>query len=410
MNRALHPEIVVTETPEGVHYCLPKRDSPLMQMGARALLAMAIVVWSVPFINAWFMGGPGGVRGNFVAAISVVTLVPIALFSGALLIASLFFLGHSEVTLTSDDLVVRERARLFGISRRRRASQVRRLTVRIPYPVKQTSATGESMFANDGPATLSCIEIDMADGKRICAGIGYSTPLLVSLAEELRSRLQTLSSKFEAPLALAPVEVLEGNAYSFHERIEQPAKSTAILERQRDGVTITIPPLGMRRACAELWYFSLLWNGFMVLFTVGFVASLAAGNAQGDVWEVGCIVLPLFWLVGIGLLLAAIHRGRRHAMLAVVGDSLMTMQAGLFGTKQGEWRRDGLVDIRPGPSGMEVNDEPVLELHIVPREGRPFGLLRGRDVAELEWMATVLRRALRIPDNTNAPISAEQQL
>src|SRR6516162_4553003 len=202
MNRALHPEIVVTETPEGVHYCLPKRDSPLMQMGARALLAMAIVVWSVPFINAWFMGGPGGVRGNFVAAISVVTLVPIALFSGALLVASLFFLGHSEVTLTSDDLVVRERARLFGISRRRRASQVRRLTVRIPYPVKQTSATGESMFANDGPATLSCIEIDMADGKRICAGIGYSTPLLVSLAEELRSRLQTLSSKFEAPLAL----------------------------------------------------------------------------------------------------------------------------------------------------------------------------------------------------------------
>jgi hypothetical protein len=78
MSQILHPDIVVTETPESVHYCLPQRDAPLVRQGARAVLMMAAAVWSVPFVSAWFMGR----HGDIAWAMSLATLVPVGLFSG----------------------------------------------------------------------------------------------------------------------------------------------------------------------------------------------------------------------------------------------------------------------------------------------------------------------------------------
>jgi hypothetical protein len=53
---------------------------------------------------------------------------------------------------------------------------------------------------------------------------------------------------------------------------------------------------------------------------------------------------------------------------------------------------------------MEVNDVPVLQMQIVSHNGQSYGLLTGRDVAELEWMATLLRQAVR-PE----PVAADEQ-
>lgn len=50
-----------------------------------------------------------------------------------------------------------------------------------------------------------------------------------------------------------------------------------------------------------------------------------------------------------------------------------------------------------GPSGLTVNNRPVLELQVHPKQGSKFGVLSGRDHGELRWMATVLRRALKVP-------------
>ena len=41
-----------------------------------------------------------------------------------------------------------------------------------------------------------------------------------------------------------------------------------------------------------------------------------------------------------------------------------------------------------------MNERPVLELQVRPREGAQVGLLAGRDEEELHWIATRLRRAL----------------
>jgi len=46
-----------------------------------------------------------------------------------------------------------------------------------------------------------------------------------------------------------------------------------------------------------------------------------------------------------------------------------------------------------------VNNRPVIELQVHPRVGKKVGLLAGRDETELRWMATQLRRALKVPAN-----------
>ncbi len=47
-----------------------------------------------------------------------------------------------------------------------------------------------------------------------------------------------------------------------------------------------------------------------------------------------------------------------------------------------------------GPSGMEINDIPLLELHVKPVSGREVGLFAGRDEDELRRIAWTLRRRL----------------
>ena len=105
------------------------------------------------------------------------------------------------------------------------------------------------------------------------------------------------------------------------------------------------------------------------------------------------------------MMLGAINMGRRRAAMAVANGALMVIQTGIFGSKRREWQQAEIKTIRVGPSGMEVNDRPVMQLQIVPVAGKPFGVLTGRDVAELEWMATLLRQALTgaasAPDGAN---------
>ena len=76
----------------------------------------------------------------------------------------------------------------------------------------------------------------------------------------------------------------------------------------------------------------------------------------------------------------------------MVGSTLLVTRAGLFGQKQQEWQAEDLRTIRLGPSGTEVNDQPINQLHLVPRKGKKVGMLTERDDDELEWIAAVLRR------------------
>ncbi len=145
--------------------------------------------------------------------------------------------------------------------------------------------------------------------------------------------------------------------------------------------------------------------GFTVLFAG---AGLAQGQA-GAVWgAVG--LMGLFWIASAGLLLVGYVTGTRESAVAVVGDKVMVMQTGLRRAKRREWPRSHVKTVRVGPSGTEINDKPVPELHLLGADDKKlFGMLTGRDVRELQWMATLLRQALWSGQSTDAAASSPSE-
>ncbi len=175
--------------------------------------------------------------------------------------------------------------------------------------------------------------------------------------------------------------------------LARPAGCQVVLQRHADGLTLLVPPAGLWRGSGGLLFVCLAWLGLVAPITV-----LAFASAP---WSVRLFLMP-FWAAGIGLLLWAINRGRRRAVLAIVGDRLMVFQSGIFGGKRGEWSRAQIARVCAGPSGEETNSQPVLELQIHPQQGKKFGLLAGRETDELRWLASVLRQALHVPETTGS--------
>jgi hypothetical protein len=119
----------------------------------------------------------------------------------------------------------------------------------------------------------------------------------------------------------------------------------------------------------------------------------------------------MFMLLVIGavLLIASIAMARRRAVIAVVGDRLLVMLSGLFASKRREWHRSELRDVRLGASGIVDHKTPVLQLQIVPQKGKRYGMLTGRDEPELDWIAALLRRTLRLNGAVTAETPAPDQ-
>jgi len=135
----------------------------------------------------------------------------------------------------------------------------------------------------------------------------------------------------------------------------------------------------------------------MAVFTT-FGTLIVTGVIEGEsdiegLWGiVGAIAfVGLFWAVGIAMLLGAINAGRRRAVLDVVGDTLLIYRRSIFGTKQREWTADDLSHVCIGPSGTEVNDRPIMQLQIHPREGKKYGMLSQTSDDEIRWIAQELR-------------------
>jgi hypothetical protein len=183
------------------------------------------------------------------------------------------------------------------------------------------------------------------------------------------------------------------------ERPAPPPGSQITIERFADGLTIQIPPAGLWRGTKGLFPFAMIWNGFLLLLTPCMLSAVlgngANKHADNAVWVLP-LVLSIFWLVGIGILLASINMARRQAAIAVTGGTLMVIQTGLLGSKQRDWEPGDVGAVHVGPSGMTVNDEAVLELQILDGGGSKFGLLAGRSNDELHWLASELRTALGV--------------
>jgi hypothetical protein len=244
----------------------------------------------------------------------------------------------------------------------------------------------------EGPlADLAGLRAEFKDAKSLLMAPGYPQSWLRLVAEDIARRRPETGDVSDPEAESTKVQVIEADRTdpNVAEIPNQPAGSKVIVEQQPQSVVLTIPPAGLWRGSRGLFAFALFWLGFMVVFT-GFVLFVG----PGDGLVIFLVFIVLFWGVGISLLLGAINMGRRKAVLAVVDGTLMIYQTGLFRAKRHEWSKDQVEAIRTGPSGMEVNEVPVLELQIISSKGKKVGLLAGRDWDELRWIATVLRRNL----------------
>jgi hypothetical protein len=96
--------------------------------------------------------------------------------------------------------------------------------------------------------------------------------------------------------------------------------------------------------------------------------------------------------------------------VVVTGGRLLVVRSGLFGSRRSEWSREELADVRVACDRRARIGEGKkrsayypwqIDLRVVPRDGADVNVLTYREgdtrKADLEWMATVLRRTLRMP-------------
>lgn len=385
------PEFDVRRFADGIAYELPRRPLDGLRGVAVFLVFFGAGLGAAPpvlaFADLLGSSSPDPVAWVF-ATLSLVFLLAGGLVS---LLGLAILRGRAAIVIRSDSFEAVERLGPLRWRRRRRASGLRRVEVR------RAAAKVNGRTVVEGPlAELSAMKAEFTDARPLILAAGYPESWLLPIAARLQSDLQALQPgvliEDRDPI---PVEVVRTDeTEATHAPVDRPPGSTCTVRENTDGLTVTIPPAGVRKGSKGLFVFSIMWCGFMTVFTALAVAMpLIKGNAAGDIWPfVG--FCSLFWAIGAFMMVMAINMGRRHAIIDVVDDALLINRKNLFGLKSHQWTRDQLVSVTVGPSGMEVNEVPVLELKVNPTQGRPVGLFAGRDEAELRWMASLLHRRL----------------
>jgi hypothetical protein len=395
--------IEVTESDDGVRYHFPLRP-----LGPYRPFGLILIIFGIAFaaFPTWGISsmarGMAGNQGNpaiLFTLLAVLFDIPFLLAGFALIGFGLVLMaGRSVIELTATHLISFEGIGSLGLRRRRAVAGLRRLKVE-PMSVKKNDKP-----ITEGPlADLAGLRAEFKDAKSLLMAPGYPQSWLRLVAEDIARRRPETGDVSDPEAESTKVQVIDVVRAdpNLADIPDQPAGSKVLVEQQPQSIVLTVPPAGLWRGSKGLFAFALFWLGFMVVFT-----TMVLFIRPGDGLLIFIAFITLFWGVGIALLLAAINMGRRKAVLAVVDGTLMIYQTGLFRAKRHEWPKDKVEAIRTGPSGMEVNEAPVLELQVISTKGTKVGLLAGRDLDELRWLATVLRRNLN-PKNLPSETKAE---
>ena len=189
-------------------------------------------------------------------------------------------------------------------------------------------------------------------------------------------------------------------------RNSQPSDSTALVRNDGDQLIIDLPrPSHWRSVHFAFLMFCLVWNGLLTLFTCLFTIAAFAGKIQSDdpaeqapIWVLVLFLIP-FYLIGGVSLTYWIGMSRRWARIVLSAETLQVTDHKLWKTTTTEWPTDQIVAVR-ALSQKHENDEEVTwsqGLLIEPLEGVPLAFLEWRPKSELEWLATTLCQALKLP-------------
>ncbi|MBN9118692.1 MAG: hypothetical protein J0I06_05970 [Planctomycetes bacterium] len=396
------PPFEIVETPAGRLYRLPPRQLGGLRVLAVPPLVVAVAVAAV-LVNYYLTRAAKGPLDEWAWATFIASGIGWTRAGYTLVsLAAAIWCGRSEIEVTEGGAVwAADRVGWLRVHvGKLRPGAARKLVLSEFVPARD--ATGQPLTT--GPVPLWSLTVETDRGGKVWLALAHPREVLAALADELANRLSIATPAPHNPDTGEPLPVATGAPVPVvveepevpnRDVLEQPADSRVVLERHPDGVTVTVPPPGVWRASGGLLIvggiFSLVGGGIVVnlLWLLWANPGLIGGEPVG----------VFFLLVGLALILAAVHYGRKRAVLAVVGDRLLTFETGPLGSRRREFGRAGLLDIACGPSNVSVNNKPLPQLQIVPaHNNQRVGMLTGRDEDELKWIATVLRQALGIPD------------
>jgi hypothetical protein len=401
---SLPAEVLVTDEPSGIRYRLPRPQLGPLRWGGLfvAFIGLMPIGMAIGFASfALHAFGDNPFRLLILLCPLPVLLAFVAVGLAILFVGAWLFAGKVEIQLTPTHVRAIRLVGPFWWSWRCRRDQVRQFTM------VRAGAARTSPVDNNPWGAWNTLLAERKGKKPMTLAFGHPHDLLLAVAHDLSRRVTPPPSEYADVLPAEPVEVsLEsGDPAVVQERPRQPADSTAVLETFPDGITLTLRPVGIWRGADRFFtLFTFLWCGMVVLITLGLIVGAITGGLHDEDGHpvnpvYGGLFLIPFWATGIGCLLAVLHFGRRGTVLAVTGDRLMVLQTGLFGTRQQEWARSQLIAVRvlvTSRSDGEGGTTWTNQLAIEPNDGPTVQLLSYRPKRELEWMATVLRRALQM--------------
>ncbi|MEK6247065.1 MAG: hypothetical protein N2C12_02730, partial [Planctomycetales bacterium] len=417
-----HTDEISTEIlSSGTRYVLPIRNLGMIRRLGWPLVAMGI--FTTCFTVAWMAFSIiGGIMQDQAAQGFSALLIGFGLLGlfglipalGMLLIGFTFAANRSRcvVEIRNGKLYSNEPLFLFTWRRRRPIDLIRELSIESlgsHFNQRHINSRNHSRFLTTAAGAAYGIVASGRDTKKFLVAPAYPKELLVRLANEIAEHVACNvtqirlgdrplkedsfeSTSFETGES-RPTVIVRDPSDGLDKQPVQPAGSDASVERRKGGVTITIPPAGLWKGSRGLFFFSLVWNGFLILFVGAFLFSVARGDDSD--WNILLFLIP-FIAVGVGVMLIAVNMGRRRAIIATSGENILVVRESIFGKSSREWRSSQIQQICSGPSGMSVNDVPVHELQVHSTAGKKFGCLSQRDDDELEWIAAELNRSLRL--------------
>jgi len=380
----------------GTRFVLPRRVVPHQdKIGLGISFFCLIAIAATWFLTRGFWIPPvrvlietGTARADlaFLFAPLLITLIMYKGVRAGLLIAY----GHTELEVTSAELVSIERWGLLKRKRSIKVSEIKRLVIMLNVMAKKGDF--EQQPWRDTKNLLAEREHENINKVRVALAMGYPPATIEAIAAEIVERTGVAREEL-GPDEDSLMDLMRGEPEKPETIIgvlPQPKQSKADFQQNADGFTITLRPRGFWKGTKGFGSFAIMWCGFVGVMTLFFGIAILRGNNSGTDL-VFLLFLGVFWIIGGSMLYFAIRSGRKRAVIDVVEGALLVTRQSIGPPKAVMWGFDQIERIEVGNSGTEINNVPVKELQIFPIDGRKVGLLSERPNNELRWIASLLR-------------------
>ena len=162
------------------------------------------------------------------------------------------------------------------------------------------------------------------------------------------------------------------------------------IEHTATGVRVFVPAQGFRGG-ASLWCLGIIIAVFASIFEAVNILEVLSGNHRA--W-ISIILASPFLITGLAMMVRAWTLGQRTALLTVDPDGLSIDRHSPFRDERNHFSRHIIDEVRVGPSGMKVNDTPVMELQVWVKGEKALGMLSQCTAEQCQEIAVALRPGL----------------